>query len=150
MTRTRAAIGICLLGFCMALAFAAERHRSTEAMAQATQAAVMFLQALSHGDSDAARALAWGDTIEINLTPAGLKNFRNLQVIDMLGAVVTSPTNRGEQYDDMHRMVSVSLMVRLLLPDDAGNPPGDYMLFALVVQTDPKADWLVSELGSGP
>ena len=42
------------------------------------------------------------------------------------------------------------IKIKQVHEDNAGNPPGNYILFITVVQKTPESNWLVAELGSGP
>lgn len=47
-------------------------------------------------------------------------------------------------------MISLTIKIKTVRVDIAGNPAGTYIVFITVVKKDPKSNWLVTELGSGP
>lgn len=46
-------------------------------------------------------------------------------------------------------MISLTIKIKTVHADLAGNPAGTYIVFVTVVKKDPKSNWLVTELGSG-
>lgn len=61
-----------------------------------------------------------------------------------------SAKNRPDYYQQFYKMISLSIKIKTVHTDLAGNPAGTYIVFVTVVKKDPKSQWLVAELDSGP
>lgn len=142
--------GLCLLMLCMGGAFSVQHHRSTLAKAEAARTATVFLEALLKDDLITARRLSWGSRMQATLNASGFKGVRDMQLLKILEVKPTTAATRPEEYAELQRMMSVSVRVKLLSPDAAGNPPGEYLLFLLTVQAEKGSDWHVAEIGTGP
>ncbi|MCY1178806.1 hypothetical protein D9M73_191770 [compost metagenome] len=68
----------------------------------------------------------------------------------MLKVRYDSAKNRPDYYQQFYKIISVQISIKTVHADIAGNPAGTYILFINLVQIDPKSNWFVTELGSGP
>ncbi len=60
-----------------------------------------------------------------------------------------SAKNRPDYYQQFYKMISLTIKIKTVHADLAGNPAGTYIVFVTVVKKDSKSNWLVTELGSG-
>lgn len=67
----------------------------------------------------------------------------------MLKVRYDSAKNRPGYYQQFYKMISLTIKIKTVHADHAGNQAGTYIVFVTVVQMDPKSNWLVTELGSG-
>jgi hypothetical protein len=143
-------IGLLLAGLCLFAAFKSYEKNANVEKEQASRAAISFLNSLSNGDSATAFKYVWSGE-ELNIRSAETAQYyKDSKVIEVLEIRYDSPKNRPDYYQQFYKMISLAIKIKTVHADIAGNPAGTYILFVTVVKKDPKSNWLVTELGSGP
>lgn len=143
-------IGLLLAGLCLFAAFNSYEKKTNVEKEQASRTAISFLNSLSNGDSATAFKYVWSGE-ELNIRSAETAQYyKDSKVIEVLEIRYDSPKNRPDYYQQFYKMISLAIKIKTVHADIAGNPAGTYILFVTVVKKDPKSNWLVTELGSGP
>jgi len=143
-------IGLLLAGLCLFTAFNSYEKKANAEKVQASRVAISFLNSLSSGDSATAYKYVWsGEELNIRSTETA-KVYKDSKVLKVLKISYDSPTNRPDYYQQFYKMISLAINIKTVHAEVAGDPTGNYILFVTVVQKDPKSNWLVTELGSGP
>jgi hypothetical protein len=143
-------IGLLLAGLCLFAAFKSYEKKANVEKEQASRTAISFLNSLSNGDSATAFKYVWSGE-ELNIRSAETAQYyKDSKVIEVLEIRYDSPKNRPDYYQQFYKMISLAIKIKTVHADIAGNPAGTYILFVTVVKKDPKSNWLVTELGSGP
>ncbi|MFW6558152.1 hypothetical protein [Acinetobacter baumannii] len=83
--------------------------------------------------------------ITIGLLLAGLTLFAVLEAYEKKTNVEKEQASRVA----ISFFNSLTIKIKTVHADLAGNPAGTYIVFVTVVKKDPKSNWLVTELGSG-
>jgi hypothetical protein len=143
-------IGLLLAGLCLFAAFKSYEKKANSEKEMASRVAISFLNSLSNGDSATAFKYVWsGEELNIRSTETA-QYYKDSKVIEVLEIRYDSPKNRPDYYQQFYKMISLAIKIKTVHADIAGNPAGAYILFVTVVQENPKSNWLVTELGSGP
>jgi hypothetical protein len=143
-------IGLLLAGLCLFAAFKSYEKKANVEKEQASRAAISFLNSLSNGDSTTAFKYVWSGE-ELNIRSAETaKVYKDSKVLKVLKIRYDSPKNRPDYYQQFYKMISLAIKIKTVHAEVAGDPTGNYILFVTVVKKDPKSNWLVTELGSGP
>lgn len=143
-------IGLLLAGLCLFAAFNSYEKKANSEKEMASRTAISFLNSLSNGDSATAFKYVWsGEELNIRSTETA-KVYKDSKVLKVLKISYDSPTNRPDYYQQFYKMISLAIKIKTVHAEVAGDPTGNYILFVTVVQKDPKSNWLVTELGSGP
>ncbi|MGE8551714.1 MAG: hypothetical protein ACN6NN_12505, partial [Acinetobacter calcoaceticus] len=90
-----------------------------------------------------------GEELNIRSTETA-KVYKDSKVLKVLKIRYDSPKNRPDYYQQFYKMISLVIKIKTVHAEVAGDPTGNYILFVTVVKKDPKSNWLVTELGSGP
>ncbi|WP_457970019.1 hypothetical protein [Acinetobacter calcoaceticus] len=143
-------IGLLLAGLCLFGAFEAYEKKANFEKEQASRVAISFLNSLSNGDAATAYKYVWlGENL--NIRNAEIPQiYKDSKVLEVLKVRYDSAKNRPDYYQQFYKIISVQISIKTVHADIAGNPAGTYILFINLVQIDPKSNWLVTELGSGP
>ncbi len=143
-------IGLLLAGLCLFAAFKSYEKKANVEKEQASRTAISFLNSLSNGDSATAFKYVWSGE-ELNIRSAETaKVYKDSKVLKVLKIRYDSPKNRPDYYQQFYKMISLAIKIKTVHAEVAGDPTGNYILFVTVVKKDPKSNWLVTELGSGP
>ncbi|MFW1843181.1 hypothetical protein ACG9YY_09555 [Acinetobacter pittii] len=143
-------IGLLLAGLCLFGAFEAYEKKANAEKEQASRVAISFLNSLSSGDLATAYKYVWsGEELNIRSVETA-KAYKDSKVLKVLEIRYDSPKNRPDYYQQFYKMISLAIKIKIVHAEVAGDPAGNYILFVTVVQKDPKSNWLVTELGSGP
>lgn len=143
-------IGLLLAGLCLFAAFKAYEKKVNSEKEQASRVAISFFNSLSNGDSATAYKHVWsGENLNIRSAEIA-KVYKDSKILEVLKVRYDSPKNRPDYYQQFYKMISLAIKIKTVHADLAGNPAGTYIVFVTVVKKDPKAHWLVTELGSGP
>lgn len=116
----------------------------------AAQTTVFFLNALSKGDSKSALKYVWPDEQLHVPSPERIRVFKDSKILEVIKIDYDSAKYRSEYYQQFYKIISLMIRLKIVHTDDAGNPPGNYIFFINVVQKNPRSNWLITELGSGP
>jgi len=143
-------IGLLLAGLCLFGAFEAYEKKANFEKEQASRVAISFFNSLSNGDVATAYKYVWlGENL--NIRNAEIPQiYKDSKVLEVLKVRYDSPKNRPDYYQQFYKMISLAIKIKTGRADLAGNPAGTYIVFVIVVQKDPKSNWLITELGSGP
>lgn len=143
-------IGLLLAGLCLFGAFEAYEKKANAEKEQASRVAISFFDSLSNGDAATAYKYVWsGENLNIRSAETA-QYYKDSKVLKVLEIRYDSPKNRPDYYQQFYKMISLAIKIKTVHADLAGNPAGTYIVFVTVVQKDPKSNWLVTELGSGP
>jgi len=143
-------IGLFFVGLCMFVVFNSYKQKSTHDKEMAMQTAVSFVHLLSNGDSISAFKYVWsGEQLHIRSYETA-QAFKDSKILEVIKIDYDSAKNRPEYYQQFHKIILLMIKIKQVHEDNAGNPPGNYILFITVVQKTPESNWLVAELGSGP
>ncbi|MEB6624324.1 hypothetical protein MXM84_07380 [Acinetobacter pittii] len=143
-------IGLLLAGLCLFGAFEAYEKKVNAEKEQASRAAISFFNSLSSGDLATAYKYVWsGENLNIRSAETA-QYYKDSKVLKVLEIRYDSPKNRPDYYQQFYKMISLAIKIKTVRADIAGNPAGTYIVFITVVKKDPKSNWLVTELGSGP
>ncbi|WP_127493597.1 hypothetical protein [Acinetobacter calcoaceticus] len=143
-------IGLLLAGLCLFAAFNSYEKKANSEKEMASRTAISFLNSLSNGDSATAFKYVWsGEELNIRSTETA-QYYKDSKVLEVLKVRYDSAKNRPDYYQQFYKIISVQISIKTVHADIAGNPAGTYILFINLVQIDPKSNWLVTELGSGP
>ena len=143
-------IGILLISLCLFLVFSSYKQKSIYDKEMAAQTTVFFLNALSKGDSKSALKYVWPDEQLHVQSPERIRVFKDSKILEVIKIDYDSAKYRPEYYQQFYKIISIMIRLKIVHTDDAGNPPGNYILFINVVQKNPRSNWLITELGSGP
>jgi hypothetical protein len=144
------AIGLLLAGLCLFAAFNSYEKKANSEKEQARKTVISFFNSLSHGDSATAYKYVWSGE-NLNIRSAEIAQiYKDSKVLEVIKIRYDSAKNRPDYYQQFYKMISLTIKIKTVHADIAGNPAGTYILFVTVVQKDPKSNWLVTELGSGP
>lgn len=118
----------------------------------ATQTTILFLNALSKDDSKSALKYVWpGEQLHVQVqSPKRIHFFKESKILEIIKIDYDSEKYRPEYYQQFYKIISLMIKLKVVHTDDAGNPPGDYIFFINIVQKDPRSNWFITELGSGP
>ncbi|WP_035360054.1 hypothetical protein [Acinetobacter calcoaceticus] len=143
-------IGLLLAGLCLFAAFKSYEKKANAEKEQASRVAISFFNSLSNGDAATAYKYVWlGENL--NIRNAEIPQiYKDSKVLEVLKVRYDSAKNRPDYYQQFYKIISVQISIKTVHADIAGNPAGTYILFINLVQIDPKSNWLVTELGSGP
>jgi hypothetical protein len=143
-------IGLLLAGLCLFGAFKSYEKKANFEKEQASRVAISFFNSLSNGDVATAYKYVWlGENL--NIRNAEIPQiYKDSKVLEVLKVRCDSPKNRPDYYQQFYKMISLAIKIKTVRADLAGNPAGTYIVFVIVVQKDPKSNWLITELGSGP
>lgn len=143
-------IGLLLVGLCLFAAFNSYEKKANSEKEQASRVAISFFNSLSNGDVATAYKYVWSGE-ELNIRSAETATvYKDSKVLEVLKVRYDSPKNRPDYYQQFYKMISLAIKIKIVHAEVAGDPTGDYILFVTVVKKDPKSNWLVTELGSGP
>lgn len=143
-------IGLLLAGLCLFTAFNSYEKKANYEKEQAKKTVISFFNSLSNGDSATAYKYVWSGE-ELNIRSAEIAQiYKDSKVLEVIKIRYDSAKNRPDYYQQFYKMISLAIKIKTVHADLAGNPAGTYILFVTVVQKDPKSNWLVTELGSGP
>jgi len=143
-------IGLLLAGLCLFVAFKLYEKKANAEKEQASRVAISFFNSLSNGDAATAYKYVWSGE-NLNIRSAEIPQiYKDSKVLEVLKVRYDSAKNRPDYYQQFYKMISVQISIKTVHADIAGNPAGTYILFVIVVQKDPKSNWLITELGSGP
>ncbi|WP_336167298.1 hypothetical protein [Acinetobacter sp. 161(2023)] len=143
-------IGLVLAGLCLFAALEAYEKKANVEKEQAKQTVISFFNSLSNGDSATAYKYVWlGEKLNIRSAETA-QYYKDSKVLEVIKVCYDSPKNRPDYYQQFYKMISLAIKIKTVHADIAGNPAGTYIVFVTVVQKDPKSNWLVTELGSGP
>lgn len=143
-------IGLLLAGLCLFVAFEVYEKKANVEKEMARQTAISFLNSLSNGDSATAYKYVWsGEELHIRSAETA-QYYKDSKVLEVLEIRYDSPKNRPDYYQQFYKMISLAIKIKTVHGEVAGDSTGTYILFVTVVQKDPKSNWLVTELGSGP
>lgn len=143
-------IGLLLAGLCLFGAFEAYEKKVNAEKEQASRAAISFFNSLSNGDAATAYKYVWsGENLNIRSAETA-QYYKDSKVLKVLEIRYDSPKNRPDYYQQFYKMISLAIKIKTVRADIAGNPAGTYIVFITVVKKDPKSNWLITELGSGP
>lgn len=145
-------IGILLIGLFLFISSSLYLNNNRIEKHYAEQIAISFLNSLSKNDREAAIQYVWPDTqLYRDLKdPKRYVYFEDSKVLEISKVHHDSAEGRPEYYQAFHRIISAVVKIEILYPDDVDNPPANRLLFIILVQTAPQADWRITELGSGP
>ncbi|MGR2825622.1 hypothetical protein FY048_08865 [Acinetobacter sp. 1124_18A] len=143
-------IGLLLAGLCLFVAFNSYEKKANSEKEMASRTAISFLNSLSNGDSATAYKYVWSGEKSNIRSAETAKVYKDSKVLKVLEIRYDSPKNRPDYYQQFYKMISLAIKIKTVHADVTGDPTGNYILFVTVVQKDPKSNWLVTELGSGP
>ncbi|AUM28291.1 hypothetical protein [Acinetobacter pittii] len=143
-------IGLLLAGLCLFAAFKSYEKKANAEKEQASRVAISFFDSLSNGDAATAYKYVWlGENL--NIRNAEIPQiYKDSKVLEVLKVRYDSAKNRPDYYQQFYKMILLVIKIKTVHADLAGNPAGTYIVFVTVAQKDPKSNWLVTELGSGP
>ncbi|MFW6743344.1 hypothetical protein ACODTT_04295 [Acinetobacter pittii] len=142
-------IGLLLAGLCLFAVLEAYEKKTNIEEEQASRVAISFFDSLSNGDVATAYKYVWlGENLNIRNTEIP-QIYKDSKVLEVLKVRYDSAKNRPDYYQQFYKMISLTIKIKTVHADLAGNPAGTYIVFVTVVQKDPKSNWLVTELGSG-
>ncbi|MCG9510921.1 hypothetical protein MCL32_04700 [Acinetobacter pittii] len=142
-------IGLLLAGLCLFTAFKSYEKKTNAEKEQASRVAISFFDSLSNGDAATAYKYVWSGE-ELNIRSAETaKVYKDSEVLKVLKIRYDSAKNRPDYYQQFYKMISLTIKIKTVHADLAGNPAGTYIVFVTVVKKDSKSNWLVTELGSG-
>ncbi|MDC4843599.1 hypothetical protein NQ911_16720 [Acinetobacter baumannii] len=142
-------IGLLLAGLSLFAVLEAYEKKTNVEKEQASRVAISFFNSLSNGDSATAYKYVWSGE-NLNIRNAEIPQiYKNSKVLEVLKVRYDSAKNRPGYYQQFYKMISLTIKIKTVHADHAGNPAGTYIVFVTVVQKDPKSNWLVTELGSG-
>ena len=143
-------MGLLLAGLCLFAAFKSYEKKANAEKEQASRVAISFFDSLSNGDAATAYKNVWsGENLNIRSAETA-QYYKDSKVLKVLEIRYDSPKNRPDYYQQFYKMISLAIKIKTVHAEVAGDPAGNYILFVTVVKKDPKSNWLVTELGSGP
>lgn len=142
-------IGLLLAGLCLFAAFKSYEKKANAEKEQASRVAISFFDSLSNGDVATAYKYVWlGENL--NIRNAEIPQiYKDSKVLEVLKIRYDSAKNRPDYYQQFYKMISLTIKIKTVHADLAGNPAGTYIVFVTVIQKAPKSNWFVTELGSG-
>jgi len=142
-------IGLLLAGLCVFAAFKSYEKKANAEKEQASRVAISFFDSLSNGDAATAYKYVWSGE-NLNIRSAEIPPiYKDSKVLEVLKVRYDSAKNRHGYYQQFYKMILLTIKIKTVHADLAGNPAGTYIVFVSVVKKDPKSNWLVTELGSG-
>lgn len=93
-----------------------------------------FFNSLSNGDSATAYKYVWSGE-NLNIRNAEIPQiYKDSKVLEVLKVRYDSAKNRPDYYQQFYKMISLTIKIKTVHADLAGNPAGTYIVFVTVVK----------------
>ncbi len=93
-----------------------------------------LFNSLSNGDSATAYKYVWSGE-NLNIRNAEIPQiYKDSKVLEVLKVRYDSAKNRPDYYQQFYKMISLTIKIKTVHADLAGNPAGTYIVFVTVVK----------------